>query len=118
MKMKLFTATNPALFIVPELDMLLVEFKTLFDVVLSRFGIPLCGTDGKITHCWMKLKSSGDLQSVAKGECVNDWEKQAEEDPSLCFLERRHVDRSILRMKTIQNLTTLLLFTELKRVLF
>lgn len=72
MKKKLSTATIPALFIVPELEMLLVGFKTLFDVLLSSFGIPLCGTDGKITHCWMNLRSSGVSQSVAKGECVND----------------------------------------------
>lgn len=67
MKKKLSTATVPALFTVPGLEMLLVGFKTLFDVVLSSFGVPLCGTDGKITHCWMKLRSSGVSQSVAKG---------------------------------------------------
>lgn len=34
------------------------------------------------------------------------WYVELLPDPALCFLERRHVDRLSLRMKTIQNLTT------------
>lgn len=79
MKKRLSIATVPALFIVPTFEMLLVGFKIVFDVVLSSFGSPLCGTDGKITQSWMKLRSSGDSQCGQSRECVNDWGKQADE---------------------------------------
>lgn len=134
MKKKLSTATILALFANPGLEMLLVGFETLWNAVLSSFVIPLCSTDGKITHCWMKLRSSGVSQNVAKGGNMWMTEKNRQKrfcyidlssvlcsllpDPALCFLERRHVDRLILRMKTTQNLTTWQLFTELKCVLF
>lgn len=73
MKKQLSTATIPALFTVPGLEMLLVGFKTLFDVVLSSFGVPY---RWKIHTLLDEVKIKWSFTECSqRGECVNDWGK-------------------------------------------
>lgn len=77
-----------------------------------------------VFHCAIQMENHSSLdevkteESLAKGRNVWMTEKNKQTrwwyvelrwllpDTTLCFLERRHVDRLSLRVKTIQNLTT------------